>query len=158
MMTPRELGQASAYAKFAELGALAKGVLEHAGIGAATGGTMGGLTGAIAAPSGQRLEGASKGALIGGLAGGALGAGGRALAGNVEDAALRRAQPSMFHNPMQAGPASEQQVEEMLARMTRGQRGLSGIAGGLSGGVAGAAAAPNEPTLMEKLKARLGLG
>ena len=81
-MNPYLLGKASALSKFAELGPALKALLEHAGIGAASGGAMGGITGAIAAPEGKRLEGMGKGVLGGGLMGGALGAGGGHLLGN----------------------------------------------------------------------------
>ena len=156
-MNAYQMGQVAAFTKFAELGALAKAVLEHAGIGAATGGAMGGITGAIAAPEGQRLRGAGHGALAGGLVGGAIGAGGRAHAGNVEDMALRRANSPLVKGPIQVGPASEDQVQRSLDTINRGHHGLSGVGGALGGGLAGIGAAPNEPTMLEKIKAKLGL-
>ena len=146
-MNTYQMGQVAAFAKFAELGTLAKAILEHAGIGAATGGAMGGITGAIAAPSGQRLEGAGKGMLAGGLVGGALGAGGRTLAGRTGVA---------HPDAGKISPVTGQPV--VLSNLAEsGHRLLGGATSALSGGVAGAAAAPNEDTMLEKIKAKLGL-
>lgn len=132
-MNPYLFGKVSALSKFAELSPLIKAVLEHAAIGGAAGGTMGGVTGAIAAPEGKRLQGAGQGTLAGGLAGAALGAGGRSW--------------GPIKNTLQASPHLE-----AASRLGAGATAL------IPGGIAGAAAAPNEDTMLEKIKAKLGLG
>ncbi len=159
-MNPYLLGKISALQKFAELNPLLKAVLEHAAAGAAPGAAMGGVTGAIAAPEGKRLQGAGQGALAGGLVGGGIGAGGRALMGRTLSARPDLAQA--VRNPATGkivGPVMGNPPGQGLAGLGEALSMLgAGGTGALAGGVGGAMAAPNEDTMWEKLKGKLGLG
>lgn len=143
-MNPYLFGKVAALSKFAELSPLLKAILQHAAAGAAPGAAMGGITGAIAAPEGKRLQGLGQGALVGGLTGGAIGAGGRALRGRT----------------LSATPGLQPQTaDRAFANLGEFGSGIGAAGTGLlAGGVAGAAAAPNEDTMLEKIKAKLGLG
>jgi len=147
-MTPLEFGKVAALHKIGiSLSPLMKLIGKGALTGGAVGATTGGVSGAMAAPEGQRgsgflrgmLAGGGIGALGGGLAGGFAGRGATQL---QQKAMGRVTSPSQW---MTNQPHVEKLLQnpEVMRRTALG--GAGALAGGVGGGVVGGiAAAPEE--------------
>jgi hypothetical protein len=144
-----EMGKFAALKQAGLPAELLHGALRGGAMGAVGGGTVG----AIAAPEGHKMEGAGRGA----LAGGALGAVGGGLHGGLSSEA-RGLRSQAFHHPDLFNGSAE--VADLQSRARSMHNLADTSAAVLGGGALGASAlaGQNQPSVLDQLKAKLGIG
>ena len=185
-MTPYEVGRYTAIktagplpSKFySGLGKLLSNRAASAAVGGLGGAALGGAAGAYGADPGQRVRGALRGGAVGGAAGGIGGlvAPGKPVGENSLGLRASRVADRGFHLHTAerlvrsgADPTVEAAMKflagghpETIAQGVRAAREVGGLAalgtaGAVGGGFAAGTTARNPPSMLERLKAKLGL-